>query len=94
MSFPRGIASAGALIGLLAGCASQTPAADTPQAQCARQVAQDPEVKAAEERQLTLTLIHGPISRQALDSLRQKKRDSCLLLRGVSPPGGVEKVQG
>ncbi len=93
MTVAARIACALPLLVVLAGCAGHAPAPDTPQAQCARQVEQDPDVKVAEDQVLTITAMQGQASRLALDNLRQKKLGECLQLRGVSLPGGVEKVQ-
>jgi hypothetical protein len=81
------------LLALLAGCAAPGPAADTPQARCARQVEADPQVKAAEERSMTITLIQGNHDTEALHAMKQKKLAACLQLQGITIPGGVEKVQ-
>jgi hypothetical protein len=93
MTVAARIACALPLLILLAGCAGRGPTPDTPQAQCARQVEQDPDVRTAEDQVLTLTATQGQASHRALDNMKQKKLTACLQLRGISLPGGVEKVQ-
>jgi hypothetical protein len=78
----------------LAGCgrAPSAPAADTPQGQCAAAADQDPDVKAARQKQIIMTLSSQQGGSQVPD-IRQQKIDACLRGRGLGPPGGVEKVR-
>jgi hypothetical protein len=78
----------------LAGCGHgpAPQAADTPQGQCAAAADQDPDVKAAEQKQIIMTL-NSQQGGSSVAAIRQQKIDACLRARGLGPPGGVEKVR-
>ncbi|HEY2132536.1 MAG TPA: hypothetical protein VGH36_06125 [Acetobacteraceae bacterium] len=92
--FRRILLVAGWLVPLgLTGCSG--PALDTPEGQCESTVEQDPTVKAAENRDLWAK-VRGPgydVADGGAAALKRQKMTECLRTRGVSPPGGVQRLQ-
>jgi len=92
--FPRTLLMAGWLLPLgLLGCSG--PAPDSPEGQCQHIVAQDPEVKAAQNRELWAQ-VRGPgydVADGGAAAIRRQKMNACLRTHGLSPPGGVQRMQ-
>jgi hypothetical protein len=71
------------------------PAPDTPEGQCQRIVEQDPAVQAAQNRELWAQ-VRGPgydVPDAGAAALKRQQMNACLRAHGVSPPGGVQRVQ-
>ena len=84
---------AGVLMSLgLSACAKSDPDPATPDAQCQRAADLDPEVKTAEPQQMMDT-IHGQVGTDVAAAVRKQKVLACLRARGLTPPGGVQKLQ-
>jgi hypothetical protein len=84
---------AGVLMSLgLTACAKSDPDRAAPDAQCQREAELDPEVKAAEQQQIMNTL-HGQVGTDVGAAVRKQKVLACLRARGLTPPGGVQKLQ-
>jgi hypothetical protein len=90
---PRTLLMAGWLLPLgLIGCSG--PAPDSPEGQCQSIVSQDPEVRAAQDRELWAK-VRGPgydVADSGAAALRRQKMTACLRARGLSPPGGVQRM--
>jgi hypothetical protein len=78
------------LLPLLGACAG--PAGNTPQAQCAREAYNDPDVK-----RMIMEQAGSPyLMRTDQAELEQAKHQAalrCLRARGLAPPGGVEPLR-
>ena len=77
----------------LAACSG--PAPDTPEGQCQRIVEQDPAVRAAENSELWAK-VRGPgydVPDSGAAALKRQQMNACLRTRGLSPPGGVQRMQ-
>ncbi len=75
----------------LAACSSSL--GDSPQAQCERQVNDDPKVA---EIYRTSNGEYSYVGYQARDDLLMAKREAvvkCMRAKGLAPPGGVQPVQ-
>ena len=78
-----------ALLGALAGCASQPPA-DTVQARCQQQVYNDPGVKALLVQTPNRNM--DPQWQWQLEQARHNAVNTCLAANGVAVRGGVQPV--
>jgi hypothetical protein len=87
------LASASALVLALASCGPPPPPPNTPQGQCDRIVADDPEVAAARERQQRMVINSPGGEDSGLAPVLRRKMSECLRIRGVMTPGGVQPVQ-